>query len=615
MGNASIKIEEGQEGVPPLKQSSAKDPSIGQAQLDQPDYYNNALGSAKASTKVSERAVSAKNPSNTTESTTDRAQTDRTHSLLGSVNASAKYSEKATSSDSASEPSSEPLPVPDSAASAQVAVNRIAAQGRAAVTVPVEPEPDEPEAVEDFDILVQIIPYYGQGDPSNDILVRSTLMNLQDSDIEKVDEFGNTLLMLACQYRLQDLARILLNKGADANAKNHSGAYCLHFPCYKDTQSLPIAKMLLQAGANPEVAEASYGCTPLHYCASGGNVDFCKLLIQFGSFVGTRDFYNYTAVDYAREAGMTDAAKFLQKKLLALTNNAAPGLVARGVSQRGGFVYDNIRAEAPSCDQFREHDWTSSIDPASGGRYFINQRTGECLWEADFEFLKLQKMLASPQPAHKENGQNLSVKLVDPGLNTNVPASPATALQLARADSLRNFGRQGTASGNTTLSRSTSRYENPEAGGSGGGLDGATVQKLISEAQMQAKKILEDERALYRDELAEKDGQLAKLQCELEALTRAKASLETDVNSLKDNLSANMSDTDVLKSIQDNLQREKEEVAGLRFQLAASKTQFAENLSRAEHLAATARQQAREAEERAEEVQAMMKSLENEVCL
>ena len=57
-------------------------------------------------------------------------------------------------------------------------------KSRAAISISVEEEEDE--VTDDFDILVQFIPYYQEGDPSNDILVRSTLMNVSDSDLEKV---------------------------------------------------------------------------------------------------------------------------------------------------------------------------------------------------------------------------------------------------------------------------------------------------------------------------------------------------------------------------------------------------------------------------------------------
>lgn len=86
------------------------------------------------------------------------------------------------------------------------------------------------EDIEPVDVLLQFIPYYGQGDPSNDrwsncarrrnafnliirynSIVRATLSGLSVEDIDSKDEFGNTLLLLACQYRCEDLVRIMVN--------------------------------------------------------------------------------------------------------------------------------------------------------------------------------------------------------------------------------------------------------------------------------------------------------------------------------------------------------------------------------------------------------------------
>lgn len=121
------------------------------------------------------------------------------------------------------------------------------------------------EDLEPVEVLQQYIPYYNQGDPANDSIVRSALSGLSVEDIDTKDEYGNTLLLLACQYRCEDLVRIMLNKGADPNAVNSSGACGLHFACYRDSSSYPIAKILLTNGANPDIAETTYGCCPLHY--------------------------------------------------------------------------------------------------------------------------------------------------------------------------------------------------------------------------------------------------------------------------------------------------------------------------------------------------------------
>jgi len=144
------------------------------------------------------------------------------------------------------------------------------------ISVPVDEEVDDDD-MSPTNLLLQFIPYYAQGDPSNDSTVRAALSSLAIDEIDSRDDYGNTLLLLACQYRCEDLVRIMLNKGADPNAINSSGACCLHFACYSESASFVIAKNLLQNGANPEVRETSYGCTPLHYCA--GTINAMNLSI------------------------------------------------------------------------------------------------------------------------------------------------------------------------------------------------------------------------------------------------------------------------------------------------------------------------------------------------
>ena len=293
-----------------------------------------------------------------------------------------------------------------------------------------EGEEEDEADVQPVDILLQFIPYYGQGDPSNDSIVRATLSGLSINDIDSKDEYGNTLLLLACQYRCEDLVRIMLGKGADPNAINTSGACGLHFACYRESSSLVIARVLLQNGANPEVCELTYGCTPLHYCAGSGDIEFCKLLLSHGAQIGTYDYYNYTCVDYAREAGMVDVSRELQARLdkanqqaaLRAQGGAAFALGAGGAGAGAGAGGASPFAPPPLGDRVTivGEGWGAHVDPMSGGRYFISERTGECLWEND---LRLRQ--------HQAQQQFLYQSAVPPP--SRIPDTPAVATDAAAA--------------------------------------------------------------------------------------------------------------------------------------------------------------------------------------
>lgn len=393
----------------------------------------------------------------------------------------------------------------------------------------MEREDQPEEEVDAVDLLFQYIPYYGQGDSSNDSIVRSTLSSLSVEDIDRVDAYGNTLLLVACQYRCEPLVRIMLNKGADPNAVNTSGASCLHFACYKESMSKNIAKLLLQNGANPEICETTFGCTPLHYCAGTGDVDFCKMLLSYGANVSTYDYYQYTCVDYAREANMREVAVFLQKKMLMTASQGPAGFAAnrgpdnglffgksdqtvpgRMVGGNASFRMSPTKNVPISVMDAREEEWVPNVDPSTGATYFLNTTNGECLWESDY----LKRAAASPQRddllggIQRDDSRGESVHVV------------GDSDDLLGGNSMKRKESGSNLPGLIRSQLSSNRLSVPSS------TDSAQVKKLLNEAKLQADAELEKERSDNRALQAEKDGKIAKLESEVSSLTREKERTE-----------------------------------------------------------------------------------------
>lgn len=401
---------------------------------------------------------------------------------------------------------------------------------------------DQPEEeVDTVDLLFQFIPYYGQGDASNDSIVRSALSSLSVEDIDKVDEYGNTLLLVACQYRCEPLVRIMLNKGADPNALNTSGACPLHFACYKESMSKNIAKLLLQNGANPEISETSFGCTPLHYCASTGDVDFCKMLISYGAHVGTYDYYQYTCVDYAREANMREAAVFLQKKMLMTASQGPAGFaVGKGsgegnlffgrsdqaVSGNGGMLLQGnasfrmspTKQVACNVMDSREEEWAANIDPSTGSRYYLNTTNGECLWESDY-LKRMASTRGGPDDLLGGMRREESVHAIGDADLLGGVSTPSKSIKRVESS--------GSMPGLIKSQLSSKRLVSSSGDSSGGG-DPAAIKKLLNEAKMQSDQALEEQRNEHRAAIAEKDGKIAKLESEVSMLTRDKERTEVE---------------------------------------------------------------------------------------
>ncbi len=392
-------------------------------------------------------------------------------------------------------------------------------------------ESDEEDDLSPLEILFQFLPYYGKGQAKNDSTVRATLSNLSISDIDAKDAYGNTLLLLACQYRCEDLVRIILNKGADSNALNNSGVSGLHFACYRDSSSISIAKALLQAGANPEIREYTYGCTPLHYSAGCGDMETCKLLITYGAQLLSYDYYNYTAVDYAREAGVMPLVMFLTQ--MAERSNHQNGYYGSNNNNHNANQGNGaIATDSP--------DWVGYMDTASGSRYYTNIKTGESLWEADY-FARVQQQQQQNQQQQQQALTSKTTNVTDEAtplkysLSNTKPSSPLLLVdtsptgfqkkesthKLPLSDSKGTMNSASFASSpglGKELNHTTSFILTP-----------SSHMKTLNELKQKYETEIENQRKEYQQQVSEQQGQIARITSELESLNKVKHKLEVSI--------------------------------------------------------------------------------------
>ncbi|HQP04983.1 MAG TPA: ankyrin repeat domain-containing protein, partial [Bacteroidales bacterium] len=113
-----------------------------------------------------------------------------------------------------------------------------------------------------------------------------------------------------------EIAQLLIEKGANVNARNEYGETPLHFASKEG--SFEIAQLLIERGANVN-AKAKYSHTPLHY-ASEGYLDIAKLLIEKGADVNAkisddlRYYAGYTPLHFASKEGSFEIAQLLIEK-------------------------------------------------------------------------------------------------------------------------------------------------------------------------------------------------------------------------------------------------------------------------------------------------------------
>jgi ankyrin repeat protein len=72
---------------------------------------------------------------------------------------------------------------------------------------------------------------------------------------EYIDQYGNTLLIVACQNNRNEIAEYLLQQGANVNAKNFSGNTSLHYAC-KFRYSALVDKLIKIYGADTSMRDS-----------------------------------------------------------------------------------------------------------------------------------------------------------------------------------------------------------------------------------------------------------------------------------------------------------------------------------------------------------------------
>jgi ankyrin repeat protein len=121
---------------------------------------------------------------------------------------------------------------------------------------------------------------------------------------------GFTPLGLACYFGQFEVARYLVLKGADVNLPSNNGFNV--FPIHSATAGnyTDIARMLVENGANVNVRQQA-GATPLHSAAQNGNLDMLIMLLEHGAETNVRMEGGKLPADMAREKGFKEIAEIL----------------------------------------------------------------------------------------------------------------------------------------------------------------------------------------------------------------------------------------------------------------------------------------------------------------
>lgn len=107
----------------------------------------------------------------------------------------------------------------------------------------------------------------------------------------------------------KDLVIELLNAGFSIDALNSTGATPLYMAVMKNYQD--IATLLLERGATANTADSTIGWTPLHWAAVRGNRAMIDLLISHKAQVSAKDKKGLMASDRALSAKRYEVCLYL----------------------------------------------------------------------------------------------------------------------------------------------------------------------------------------------------------------------------------------------------------------------------------------------------------------
>lgn len=181
------------------------------------------------------------------------------------------------------------------------------------------------------------------------------------ADVNAREGFGNTHLHVfgwsplhvACKYGCTPIAQLLLDNSADVNALGEASETPLHVACLNG--HLDLVRLLLEKGADVNARDV-HDWTPLHYVCNRtlSNIEVILTLLSHGADVEARTANaQSTPIDFACGYGHVDVVKIL------LEAGADPRMANYdGVTPLDWALYE-LRSDNPAretiLDWYREH--------------------------------------------------------------------------------------------------------------------------------------------------------------------------------------------------------------------------------------------------------------------
>lgn len=138
-------------------------------------------------------------------------------------------------------------------------------------------------------------------------------LNEEPGLINSFSADGFSPLGLASYFNQGEIVELLLSKGARLNVASRNDVRLTPLHGAVSAGSVDIARLLLQHGANVNAVQVA-GYTPLHQAAYNGQMEMVELLLAFGAEANARLDSGQTPLDIALDKGHDQIAKLIEAK-------------------------------------------------------------------------------------------------------------------------------------------------------------------------------------------------------------------------------------------------------------------------------------------------------------
>jgi uncharacterized protein len=146
---------------------------------------------------------------------------------------------------------------------------------------------------------------------TGDVTGLEAMVSRNRSLVSLLSTDGWTPLHLAAHFGQTDVVRVLLNKGAQVNARSTNALQNMPLHAAAAGKSVTAAKLLIEHGANVNARQTG-GWAPLHAAAQNGDIELARVLVENGADINVRADNQQQPLDLALTKGHQPMVEFLE---------------------------------------------------------------------------------------------------------------------------------------------------------------------------------------------------------------------------------------------------------------------------------------------------------------